>query len=91
MLVIFIGGGGLPIFVNVGPEFPHRRRISIHRRLTRRVLKLFLKISPIIYDITLVTTFRELGLAVENCLFLQAFSFGPVTPACTKGGKEEVI
>ena len=30
-LIIFLGGGGIPIFINVGTEFPHRMGLTIHR------------------------------------------------------------
>ena len=90
MLIIFIGGGGIPIFLNVGTELPHRRRLPIYRRPIRRVTKVFLKIIPIIDGIPLVTPFTDLGLAVENFLLLQAFNFGPVTLGFTQRGKEEV-
>ena len=59
LLITFLCGGGLPIFLNVVTELPHRSRLSIYRRLRRRVPKLFFKIIPIIYVITLVTPFKR--------------------------------
>ena len=87
-LIIFLGVGVLPIFLNVGTELPHRRRLPISRRLTRRVPKFFLENIPIIYGIPIVTIFRDLGIAIDNCLFLQAFNFGPVPLDYTQRGKE---
>ena len=69
-LIIFLGGGGLPIFINVGTELPHRRRLTIPRRLIRRVTKVLFKIIPAIYGLTRVTLFRDLGIAVEDVIFL---------------------
>ena len=89
--LIFLGGGGLTIFLNVGTEFPHRSRLLIYRILIRRVTKVFLKISPLIYGIPLVTIFRDHGLSVDYDLFIQASNLGPVPMACTKIVKEEVI
>ena len=91
LLITFLGGGGLPIFLNVVTELPHRSRLSISRRIIKRVPKVCLKISSITYGIILVTSFGDLGIAIENCLFLQAFNIGPVPLACIKIGKEEVI
>ena len=65
LLIIFLCGGGLSIFLNIGTEFPHMRRLTISRRLIKIVPKFLLKNSPIIYGILLVTHFRELGLAVD--------------------------
>ena len=81
MLIILLGISGIPVFINVGTEFPHRRRLNISRRLIRRVPEVFLKISPILDVILLVTPFRDLGLEVEDGLFLQEFNFYPVTLA----------
>ena len=88
LLVIFLGGGSLQIFINVSTEFPHRRRLPVSRRLIRRVTKVLLKILPIVDGLPIVNPSVELGLAVENFLFLQAFNFGPVPLAFTQRGKE---
>ena len=64
LLIIFLGGGGLPIFINVCIELPHMRRLKISRRLVSRLPKVLLKIRPIIDVLTLVTPFRELGIAL---------------------------
>ena len=64
LLIVFIGGGGLPIFLNVGKELTHRRRLNIYRRLIKRVPKVLLETSPIIYVTPLLTLFRDLVLAI---------------------------
>ena len=87
-MIIFLGGSGLPIFLNVGTESPHRRRITIFRRLIRRVTRVLLKMIPIIDVLTLVTNFGYLGISVEDYLFLQAFNFGPVPLSFIQHGKE---
>ena len=81
LLIILLGSSGIPVFINVGTELPHRRRLNISRRLIRRVPKVFLEISPILDGIILVTTFRDLGLEVEDGFFLQELNFYPVTLA----------
>ena len=49
-----------------------------------------MKTSPTIDTITLVTPFRDLGIALEDRLFLEVFKFGSIHLACTQRGKEEV-
>ena len=88
LLIIFLGDGGIPIFLNVGTEFPHRRRLTISRRLVSRVSKVFFKNIPIIDGFLLVNYFRELGLAAEYSLFPRAFNLSPDHLSCTKRGKE---
>ena len=91
MFIIFIGGGGLTIFLNVVTELPHKRSLPIYRRLSRRVTGVLLKIIPIVYGMPFVILFRDLGLAVDYCLFPQAFNFDRVPLCCTQRGKEYVI
>ena len=69
MFIIFLGGGGLPILLNIGTESPRRRRLPISRRLIRRLPEVFLNISPKIDGIPLVNTFKDLGTCVEHVLF----------------------
>ena len=90
LLIIFICGSGLPIFISLGTEFPHRRSLPISRRLIMRLSKVLLKFSPIIYGLPPVTPFRDLGLAVDDLPFIQAFNFGPVPLACTQILREEI-
>ena len=87
LLIIFIGGGGLPIFLNIGTEFYHWSRLPISIRLISRLPKVFLKIIPSIDRIPLVTPFRDLGISVDNGLFLWTFKFGTDPLACTQRGK----
>ena len=88
LLTIFLGGGGLLIFLNVVTELLHMRRLPISSIIIRRVTKVLLKMIPIIDGIPLVTPYRDLGLAVEDGMFFQAFNFGTVHLSCTKIGKE---
>ena len=85
---MFIVGGDLPIFLNVDTEFLYRRSLPICLRLAVRLTKVFLKNSPIVDGLLLVTPFRYLGLAVEHFLFLRALNFGPFPLVCTQIGKE---
>ena len=90
LLIIFICGNGLPISINLGTELPHKRRMYISRIIISMLPKVFLKISPIIYGLPLVTPFRNLGLTVDNCLFLHTFNFSTVPLVLTRRGEEEV-
>ena len=85
-LIFFIGGGSLPIFLNVVMEFPNRSSLTISSRLIKRVLKVFLKIIPILYLISLLNPFKNLEL-IQDGLFLGAFNVGPITLSCTQIGK----
>ena len=89
-MIIFLGYSGLPVFLNVGTKLTHITSLHIYRRLIRKVTNVFLKTCPTIYGLTLVTTFRDLGLAIEDFLFIHTFNFGPVPLAFTPRGKEEV-
>ena len=90
LYIIFLGSGGFPIFLNVVIELPQKRRLPIYRRLSRIVTGVLLKIIPIIYGLPPVIPFRYLAIAVDYCLFPQAFNFDPVPLYCTQRGKEEV-
>ena len=70
LLTIFLGGGGLLIFLNAVMELLHMRRLPISSIIIRRVTKVLLKMIPIIDGIPLVTPYRDLGLAVEDDPFL---------------------
>ena len=78
-LIIFLGGGSLPIFINIGTEYLQMTRLPISRRLIWRVTKVLLKMIPIIDGRSFVTNFRFLGPFVEDDgLFLQVLNFGSV-------------
>ena len=64
LLIIFLGGGGLPIFLNVGTELTHRRRMPNYSILIRKVPMVFFKNSSIIHVLPIVNPFRYLVLNV---------------------------
>ena len=65
-------------------------RLTISRRLIRKLPKILFKSIPTIDGLPLVTPLRYLGLVVEDDLLLHAFNFVTVPLECTQIWKEEV-